>query len=347
MPGFLKASLSLNQAQSLLSKFEPISVDALLNNSETPRLHRIQATLLYVSQPSKKLTFAKSSRGYGSSQRKIEVEKYHRFVVFGVPGTSNVVALFSPNSEESRRLFRYSEALRPGLQVAIIKGIVEGQLSRGGTPLISTKEPLVPMEACSSITLPPYDVEGTSTEFHFYSFCTKSLRVDSAVIAENCCSGNVCDSQTFHDPCGCTESSQDKIWVLLVEFSCNELNRDVHNGDLIQLFSNSSTDIFVAKHARGLKPDSEALDRFQLDETVQEIVQSINENQGFRIVGWFKPATDEEGTAVEHKRFHVCSLSPEMPLSEGQLSLKFTVTPPSSGNWDNSVSHALSRFSGV
>ena len=160
MPGFLEANLSLVQAQALLPKFNTISVDNLLSSStSTPRSHKIRATYLYATQPTKKLMFTKSSENFGNS-RKIQVERYHRFVVFGVPGSSTVLALFSENSEETRRLFRYHEAINPGCQVEILKATVEGSLSRGGTASISTKEPLVPAETVDrSITLPPYDVE--------------------------------------------------------------------------------------------------------------------------------------------------------------------------------------------
>ena len=88
-------------------------------------------------------------------------------------------------------------------------------------------------------------------------------------------------------------------------------------------FSNASTDIFVSSPARGLKPDYEALDRFELDEKVQDLVKSVNKIKDFELsVDLNRPRM--EGTAVEHRRFHVCSLSLELRLSEEQLSLKFS-----------------------
>ena len=99
MPGFLKANLSVVQAQALLPKFTTVSVDQLLASSETPRLNRVTLTFLYSSQPAKKL-YTKAGKNL-SPNRKIEIEKHHRFVVFGVPGSSTVLALFSANSEET------------------------------------------------------------------------------------------------------------------------------------------------------------------------------------------------------------------------------------------------------
>ena len=74
----------------------------------------------------------------------MEMEKYHRFVVLGVPGTSNVLCMFTQTSEESRRLLRYQKSIRPGTDVLILKPNLEGQLAGGATPLITTREPLVP-----------------------------------------------------------------------------------------------------------------------------------------------------------------------------------------------------------
>ena len=323
MPGFLKANLSVVQAQALLPKFNSVSVDELLANSTLPRLNRVTLTYLYASQPVRKIQFTKSGKNVSNS-RKIKIEKYHRFVVFGVPGTSTVLAMFSSNSEETRRLFRYHCALKPGSQVEVIKPTVEGTLSRGGTSLISTKEPLVPSPTQSAaLTLPPYDVEGSCSEFKFFSFVTKNLEVDSAVVAEDVCNGDICDSQTFHDSCGCLEASQNKGWVLLLEFTCPEINAVLGNSDLLQIYSNTSTAVFVSETVKCLKADSDAIDRFNLDTSVQAMVTKINSGGGFRVVGWFKPALDEDGTTIEHKRFHICSLLPEKPVTNEEAQLKY------------------------
>lgn len=327
MPGFLKANLSLTQAQQLLTKFPSISIDEILGNQSstttTPRLFRVTATVLYATQPSKKISFAKT-KGYAQA-RKLEIEKYHRFVVFGIPGTATVIALFTSNSEESRRLFRYKEGLKPGQQVEVIKPVVEGQLSKGGTALITTKEPLVPSPHIKEdVTLPPYDVEGTALDYKFFSFVTKNLHVDSAVIADKVCPGTICDGQTYHEACACLETSNSaKTWNLLLDFTCPELNSNVNNGDMLQLYSNHTATVFLTPAVINMDPDSDKIDRFDLDDQVQTMVGAINGAGGFRISGWFKPASDEEGTAVEHKKFHVCMLQPAVPLTNEQVQLKY------------------------
>ena len=332
MPGFLKASLNVQQAHALLNKFTLVEPENIFSGDIQPRLHRTNAVLLYVSQPAKKLTYAKGLRHFNNQSRKVEIEKYHRFLVFGVPGGTTVMALFSQNSEDSRRLLRYNDYLRPGTLVSILKATVEGQLTKSGTPLITTNEPLIPLEEKDSlITLPPYDVEGTNLTFQFFSFVTKDLTVDSAVVAELCCPGNVCDAQTFHDTCGCLDAPNEKLWAIKLEFKCPELNYNVHCDDYHCITSSQMTKHFVTPGVRALSADSPKLDRFDLDESVQKMVASVNGKQGYRIVGWFKPASDEDGTAVEHKRFHVCCLLPEKDLDQVQNKLKYSLPSITAG----------------
>ena len=186
MPGFLKATLDVSQALDLSSKFSSITVENLLNAHETtPQLTKIHAKLLYIAQP-QKLVYSKHFKSFHQA-RKMKMEKYHRFVVLGVPGTANVLCMFTQTSEESRRLLRYQKCIRPGTDVLVLKPNLEGQHAGGTTPLITTREPLVPSGQLHTLTsLPPYDVEGSSLEYKFFSFITKQLAVNSTVIAEKC-----------------------------------------------------------------------------------------------------------------------------------------------------------------
>ena len=251
----------------------------------------------------------------------MEMEKYHGFVVFGVPGTANVLCMFMQTSEESRRLLRYQKCIRPGTDVLALKPHLQGQLAGGATPLITTREPLVPTGQLHTLTsLPPYDVEGSSLEYKFFSFITKQLAVDSTVIAENVCDGAICDGRSYHDPCGCIETSLKKTWGLLVDFSCPELH-DLD--DTVSVYSVGLKSVFLSNTATNLQPDSDQMDRFKLDEQVQLLVQAVNREQGFRVEGWFKPAAGEEGTAVENKKYHISSLRPDTSLTIRQQALKY------------------------
>ena len=125
MPGFLKANLSEAQAQDL-SKFKEKTVAKI--TSANPRLdytdcrqfccmlHSLQGKLLSVNNL--RIFWPLESWGRHTT---------------GVQGASTIVAMFSPNSEESRRIFRYNGG--HGSYVQILKLTLEGQLSRGGSSL--------------------------------------------------------------------------------------------------------------------------------------------------------------------------------------------------------------------
>ena len=108
----------------------------------------------------------------------------------------------------------------------------------------------------------------------------------------------------------------------MVSFSCRQLNAGVNNGEL-KIFSKALTDTFVDSSVRSLQSDSDGIDRFDSDEAVEKLVKSNNDGQGFVVVRWFKPAHDEEGVAVEHKKIHKSSVIPDTPLTETQQALKY------------------------
>ena len=55
MPGFLKATLSVANAQALLARFQPVSINEVkAPDAKFPRLYRVRAVILYVAQPTKK-----------------------------------------------------------------------------------------------------------------------------------------------------------------------------------------------------------------------------------------------------------------------------------------------------
>ena len=150
----------------------------------------------------------------------------------------------------------------------------------------------------------------------------KALKLDSALVAENVCPSTLCDGQTYHEPCPCLDSNQNRTWVLLMTFTCPGLTSDIiYTGDMFRLHSNSLTNDFVTSTTRWLKGDNENLDHSDLDVAVEKLIGSINGDQGFTITGWFKPATDDNGVAVENKKFHICSINPATTLKDTQLAL--------------------------
>ena len=122
--------------------------------------------------------------------------------------------------------------------------------------------------------------------------------------------------------------------MLLIEFTFPELNERVNNDDFLTIYSSFTTDFSKSQEARKFKSDSDRfrLDRFRINTSVQEMVESVNAGEGSRISGWFKPASDVEGTAVEHKNFHVASFYPEAAITDDLLSKKYRGEAVTSGS---------------
>ena len=61
-----------------------------------------------------------------------------------------------------------------------------------------------------------------------------------------------------------------------------------------------------------------------MEDAVCRLCSSINAQQKFRVIGWFKPAQTEEGSVASgHFAYHVCSLIPHGALSAHQQALMY------------------------
>ena len=52
---------------------------------------------------------------------------------------------------------------------------------------------------------------------------------------------------------------------------------------------------------------------------MRQLTELVNNSQGFRIKGWFKPAVADNGVTQETFSLHACFLAPGGPLTEEQL----------------------------
>ena len=64
-----------------------------------------------------------------------------------------------------------------------------------------------------------------------------------------------------------------------------------------------------------------------MEDAVVALTESVNANQQFRVVGWFKPSYDDEGVASGHFQYHISSFFPTTPLSTQQNALRYGVAP--------------------
>ena len=64
-----------------------------------------------------------------------------------------VMTMFTQTSEETRRLLRYKKEIRrAGSEVVVLKPNLKGTLPAVSTPLIATREPLVPITAPNNLS---------------------------------------------------------------------------------------------------------------------------------------------------------------------------------------------------
>ena len=251
----------------------------------------------------------------------MEMERYHRFFVFGNPANEEVYAMFTPTSVESHNVLRFQSKIRPGAIVQILIPKMEGLLKVTNTQILSTIEPIVPMddEHCRQLSL-PHSVE--TAVFKYFEFTTNTIQVISATASENLCPGKLCDAQSLLENCGCTSVASKRIWALTLCFSCAELE-PLEDVDFGTITSHATTDLFVTSSRREMSPNATDFDTFGLDNAVVVLTESINLNGGFVVKGWYKPSLNEEGAVQDVRKVHFCCLQPVDDINFMQCALKY------------------------
>ena len=155
MLSFIEAILTVAAAQEKLEKVTTVTNEVFESQENLPRLFKINVTLKYSSQPAKKFSYFKSTKLFGQANRKLEVEKYQWFILLAATGSSTSYALFTDNSEESRKILRYASYFGPGAQLHVLKPLIIGRLSRGQTALLKTNEQLIPAVTLMIVNKPP------------------------------------------------------------------------------------------------------------------------------------------------------------------------------------------------
>ena len=105
----------------------------------------------------------KQWRGTGPSAKSSlqQQDKYDRFLLFGVPGSSTVCALFTATPEHSRILLRYFNYIRPGTTLHMLNADLKGTLQSENL-LLDTEERLCQRPKATS--LKPHSVLTWSTK---------------------------------------------------------------------------------------------------------------------------------------------------------------------------------------
>ena len=322
MPGYLKTSLTLPQARATVELRFPEENTSVLFEDTQPRFYSLKLTFLYVTASSgKKVSVVKNTKGNMAKTRFMDVDKYHRFFVFGKNMNEEVYAMFTSTSVESQNTLRFQSQIQPGTIVKVLNAKMEGLLKATNTPILSTIEPIIPMEAenCRQLNL-PHSVE--TAVFKYFEFVTASLQIISATATENLCPGKLCDGQSLLENCGCTSVASKRIWALTISFSCDEL-QPLEDVDYGTITSHATTDVFVMTSRREMSPNATEFDTFQLDNAVIQLTESVNLNGGFIIKGWYKPSLNDEGAVQDLRKIHFCCLQPVNALNVLQSARRY------------------------
>ena len=127
--GYIKIEKSVNEVQGeVAERFVSVQFNELIDERQLlPSRFKIKCVFLYTMISQKKINVLRSSRNF-AKVRQQEIANYDRFVVLGVAGTSSVMLLFTPTSEDSKRLLGWNKMLGPGMPVWMLSPKVVGFL---------------------------------------------------------------------------------------------------------------------------------------------------------------------------------------------------------------------------
>ena len=330
--GYIKIGKSLIEAQhEVADQFRAVEYHRLTDNSSSLKgRFKLRCIFLYATSCQKRINYAKSSRSF-QKVRQQEVTCYDRFVVLGVAGTQHVILTFTKTPEESKRLLSLGRILEPGMPVWLLSPKIAGVLKGTQNVLVVTGDPLVPCERQNSFRNPPSDVNTSS--YVFFDFKATGFEICNATPKENVCKGRICDAQSESSNCGCLVAESKKHWALSISITCDQLNETVTGDDTVTMTSSNVTRLFVHPAALAKSLCSDDINVYDMETAVITMAEAINEDQGFRLIGWFKPASDEENNVTAGTfSYHICQLLPAGELTTQQRKLMYGAPEDSDDN---------------
>lgn len=145
-------------------------------------------------------------------------------------------------------------------------------------------------------------------------FETQSLCAADVNLRLNVCDGELCDGQTLSDPCGCVKHGLKRCsWALEAELEATELQGELFDQNTAVFVSRSAATLF-APEANSIDPtNTQSFDAFKFADAVNDCIDYINNNGGWRVQGWFKPAGDFETIGFSETVLHIVSIQPCSP----------------------------------
>ena len=333
--GYIKVEKSITEVQEVVeTKFTRITFGDLIDEEVTkPRRYKIKCVYLHSTLGQKRINFFKPNRT-GAKLKQNEVTGYDRFIVLGVEGTDNVILAFTKTGDESKRILLYHKiGLQPGSPVWLLCPKVEGFLKQTQNPLISTGDPLVLTYRSLVYKSPPQEVG--LANFVYFDFKATNFNMRQAVPKNKVCTGTLCDAQV-DGSCPCIAAKPREHWAITFIFCCDELSERITGEEFISFTSMELTKLFVHVNKRKEPLSSDEIDVFDMEEAVCDMASVIDSAQGFRVCGWFKPASDEDGVTAGNFCYHVSAVSPCSALNPYQKTLMYGA--PSTDQFSCSVS---------
>ena len=259
-------------------KLLQIGFTDVLDGATTDRLYLL-LTMLHAKKCIKTVSYFKVTNG----QRSKHESDFNRFVLLGVLGSDKVGAIFTTNQTDSAQLLRYCNKLVPGAVRALIRPKFESKYmgTTSATPIITTVEPLVPMNV-KELPIVACPRVASSAEFLHFLIHTSNLLLSNVDAVTPVCNGIFCDVQPRGD-CPCLEIDNQKTdWAISADVSCSELFHSavIRSKRLISFF---------APMCRNAEPNKNTFDVLDLDDAVKKCVDEVNAKSGWFLFGWVKP----------------------------------------------------------
>ena len=306
--------MPLPEAMQRVQRFDATTLDEVTDPNANHQRKRLDVIFLSC-KPAKKQNFNYQIR-HGATGKKRQAETaYHRFFLFQIINSTEVIGMFTKTEEVSIVVLQYWKDIRPGVAVSILNPTFDGYFQTGNNQLLSTKNPLVPCAVVNYIdTFPPTVLQSKCNDYFAFSFVTKDILLENVFLRQDLCPGIVCDGQVgnLKDSCCCISTESRNIPVLEATIKNDVLRGLDHQFSHVQFRSRHITRLFLA-NPTGIDLRSDRYDEMLFEDTVLLIMEYVKRNEGVRITGWVKPSdqsSDTEKASVELQKLHVVSIEP-------------------------------------
>ena len=174
----------------------------------------------------------------------------------------------------------------------------------------------------TTFKLPPTDVAYAS--YVFFDFVPTNFKVIQAVPKDKICEGKLCDGQSSSSSCGCIVARAKKHWALSLSITCDELSEFVTGEESVTITSTAVTSLLVQPSKSSHLLSSDAICPYDMEDAVIALCDNIVKNQGLRLIGWFKPGTEDDQSVLSGSfAYHICAIEPLEALTLEQKAMQY------------------------